>query len=311
MKFREIYHLTVSFVVGMVSGAGIFLDTTVNNDVKKDEKKPVNTGKIIRPNIKVQYDTVSVTDEMIDNFPIMSAGIFKPYSGHVHISYFTTDSRRPLTQRFCNQTNDQIRLVRRHEMEHARKANLTKNTVHFSPTVRAAIAAQNEIMAPASEIIEALDYHYETGHPYPTNKSFILYADREITDLAMRENLSWPLDFNNPQIADIVMKYAAFRFFSEINRGLYKKTLSRALQTNTRVAPYITNNTCDELASFMFFPEIGMWAPLWQFKSLRGDVNIWHAASFAQKQQLLNSVDSIINTVAGKNRYFFINMKIR
>ncbi len=310
MKFSKIYRLTASFVAGIVIGGILFSDAPAENNIKKDEKKPEKTGKVICPNIALQYDTVYVTDDMIDNFKVMSAGVFMPYSGRVHISYFKTDSRRPITQRFCSQSNDQIRLVRRHELEHVRKANLTKNTVHFSPTVRAAIAAQNEIMAPASEIIEALDYHYETGHPYPTNKSFILYADREITDLAMRQNLSWPLDFNNPQIADIVMKYAAFRFFSEINRGLYKKTLSRAVELNNKKDVYITNNMCDDCAPIMFHPEIGMWAPLWQFKSLRGDVNIWNAASIAQKQQLLRSVDSIVQKITGKKAYFFVNTKM-
>lgn len=309
MKFWKVFCFSAAFVACVELGAFVSSDATCDKNTKKT---PVNTGKyVVCPHIKVQYDTVNVTDKMIKNFGIISAGTFHPNSGRVLVSYFQTDSRNPLTRRFCDVSNTQIRLVQRHEMEHARKANLTKNVGMYSPAVRAAIAAQNEIMAPAAEIIEAMDYRYKTGAPYPSQRSYILNADAEIMDLSQRENLAWPLDYNDTRVADIVMKHAATRFFSEIKRGVYRNTLVRAAQPNTKFFPYITNDMCDPCAVALFNPGMGMWAPLWQFQSLRGDVNLWNAASASQRDAMMDSVASIVHKFTGQKLKNYKNTKTR
>lgn len=308
MTFKTLYFLTATFI--MVFGTGAYLHNFTGN---KHTKKPVNTGiniKYINTSIRTQTDTVLITDEMLANHTIIAAGVFMPRDGIIKINYLKPASSTPRTISFCETNNLQIPLVRRHEIEHARKAILTKNIWHYSPITRGRIASQNEIIAPAAEIIEALDYRYQTGQAFPTRKPFIKKADRLITNIALRDKLKWPLDFNNPKLADIIMQCATERFLAETNRGLYKTTIKEAM-LHTIPNRYITNDMCKIQQTLCFYPEFNLWGPLWQFESLHGDVNIWDNASQTQKEKLLHATDSVIQQITGKNAYLFVSVKTR
>ena len=229
-------------------------------------------------------------------------------TGKIIIKHFETNSTNPRTVRFCNNNNAQATLVLRHEKEHARKANITKNLWYYSPKTRGMIAAQSEIIAPAAEIIEALDYRYEMKLPIPSNRKFIKKADRLIITEAKKQNLQWPLDFNNQQIADIIIQCATEQFLNEINRGLYKTSIYNAIQTQ-KPGIYVTNNLCNEYNKFLFNPRLNLWAPLWQFESRAGSVNLWNAASQEQKNKMLTTIDSLVCAIAGKNQLILSNTK--
>lgn len=277
---------------------------------KNNEKQPVNTGtKTEVKELLTETDTFYITKELLDSKKVISAGVFTPYRKKITVRYFIPMDNDAKTIYFCNNNNNQIRLILRHEIEHARKENLTKNTNRFSPFVRGAVAVQNEIMAPAAEIIEALDYHYETGHPYPSQKKFIIQADKKITAAANKQHLEWPLDFNNTQIADIILQCATEQYLGEVSRGIYKKVIRDELDKEFYMTSHNSNNLCAPNAPVLFQPEIGLWQPLWDFQSKRGPVNLWNAASTQQKKRLIHATDSIVKEIAGKHWYNIKNNK--
>lgn len=304
MRFKTLCSLTATMIIGLGMTSGPRTDSF-------SQKKPANTGpKQLYSHIHTYIDTLNITDSTLKSKTILANGIFFPYTGKIQINYMKTNSTTPKIQRFCQANNNQIRLTIRHEKEHARKANLTKNTWFFEPSVRGAIAAHNEIMAPAAEIIEALDYRYETGEAYPTSKIFIRDADKIIVTEAQKHNLAWPLDFNNPHIARLVMRCATERFAKEVKRGVYRKAISDAvLKYNDK--QYITNDLCDSYRALVFKPQWNMWGPMWEFTSLRGPVNLWNAVDSEQKSKLTNTVDSIVTSIAGKKSMFFKYTKTR
>lgn len=309
MKFKTLYHIGGVFIIGLVIGAGINL---ANLSHKKTEKKPVNAGKnIVCPTIKIQYDTIDITDDMLGRNRVIPAGVFKPKNGIIKLFYLKTTSTKKHVQNYCKQNNTQSILIRRHELEHARKANLTKNIFMFSPRIRGAIAMQNEMIAPAAEIIAAIDYQYKTGHPFPAYRGFVKDAVVDIINAANAQNMKWPIDFNNPKIATIVMQHSQKRFFDELGRGVYKTTVKNAICGHKTNEAYITNNLCDKNAPMFFRPEFCMWAPMWDFESIHGRTNIWFNADDKIKQDLLNKIDSVLNEFAGQNALFYKNVKIR
>ena len=280
---------------------------------KNDNKMPANTGKL-NTNIPLtcQMDTIVVN---ADNFEQMqhhaAAGVFIPGQNKVVVYYFLAACDDKRINNYCTRNNNQIPLTRRHEMEHARKAALTKITDDYPAHVRGQIAAMNEIMAPAAEIIEAVDHKYRTGCPFPAAKDFIRQADTEITQLADSLKMTWPINFNHPQIADIVIKYALVRFAGEFNRGTYRTTIRREI-TRPQNINYKPNSECDMLGYFMFWPTCGLWGPMWEFETMAGRANLWDAASESQKRFLLNQVDSFVAAVGGntgQNSMFFTNGK--
>lgn len=301
MKFNFLYSLSATILLGLNTNLVLSLMSLYN-------EKPANTGN--SPSyIYEQIDTIKVSDDMMKKTGSLAAGVFMPESGKIKLYYFQHVGTNVKVRNFCKSNNQQMRLVLRHEKEHARKANLTKNIWYYPPHIRGAIAAQNEIIAPAAEIIEALDYRFETGKAFPTNKNFIKKADNLITSTATKQNLTWPLNYNDQQLADIIMECATERFTSEIKRGLYKTTIKKAINNCNIPKKYITNNLCNEYQQIMFCPCLGEWGPMWQFESKHGTINIWDAASSEQKKKLTNTVDSIVTVLAGKNYIFLHNQK--
>lgn len=303
MKFNFLYSLSATILLGLNTNLVLSLVSFYN-------EKPVNAGNL--PSyIYEQTDTIKVSDDMMKKAGSFAAGVFMPESGKIKLYYFQHIGTNTKVRNFCNSNNRQMRLVLRHEKEHARKANLTKNIWYYSPNTRGAIAAQNEIVAPAAEIIEALDYRFETGHRFPTNKNFIKKADDLIIKAATEQRLTWPLNYNNQQLADIIMECATERFVSETKRGLYKTTIKNAINNCDIPRKYITNNLCNEYNQIIFCPHLGAWGQMWQFESKHGPVNIWDAASSEQKKKLINTVDSIVMVLTGQNYIFLQKQKIR
>lgn len=310
MKFNIVYSLVFTFSLGL--GAGLFINkssTETNNNKTTNTK--TNTSAIQYPDITFKTDTVLITDEMIKNKKTIAAGLFIPSSNSIKLFYLKTNSKKGIIQEYCNKNNTQMRLVLRHELEHARKANMTKNTRFFPAEIRAAIAAQNEIMAPASEIIEAMDYKYETSISFPTTKNFIYKADLQISQIIKKRNLKYPVNFNIPEIADITINCALERFLSETKRGLYKTTMLRAYNNEDKDKQFTPNSSCNAYHAILFNPTIGMWDPLWTFDSDYGKVNLWRAASTAQKQKVLNAIDSLTKEITGQNHNIYTYKKTR
>ncbi|MDE6477947.1 MAG: hypothetical protein K2L94_01720, partial [Alphaproteobacteria bacterium] len=155
MKFKLLYSLSL---VAIVAGGGLMYGTADGyNAVKNDKKKPAKTG-VVYSDLREVIDTVYVTNENLDTVRFTgAAGQFNCVNNTVHISYYVANSSLPRIQMYVDGCNAMIPMVRRHETEHARKALMTKRLNHLSVNSRAAVAAMNEIMAPASEIIELMD----------------------------------------------------------------------------------------------------------------------------------------------------------
>ncbi len=258
-------------------------------------KRPAKVGQTYtRPDLVYITDTLNVNAENFEHLrKTAAAGLFTPSKNQITIFYFDTNETDPRIRNYCENNNRMIPLTRRHETEHARKAALTKLTLLQTPETRGKIAASNEIIAPAAEIIEALDWHHTHGRAFPATKKFIRDADRNIVAIMDSLNLSWPVDFNNQAIADAVITHALERFSSEFNRGQYLTTVRRAIQEvpNTKYTP---NKSCDISQFFLFAPYYGDWGPLWEFDSFRGNVNIWNAASENKKKELQIALDKFV-----------------
>ena len=237
-----------------------------------------------------------------------------PYENRVVVYHFEPMDTTARVQRFCNNNNQMKPLVQRHEVEHARKAIFTRQDRLHTSYVRGQIAAMNEIIAPASEIIEALDWRATHGRRFPVLSNCLARADRDIVRMADTLGMTWPLDFNRPEIATLVMKYALQKFQIEFNRGIYRTTIRRATESISD-KKYIPNDQCGfPFQDMLFCPESDMWAPMWSFNSLRGRVNLWMFADAAMRKKLLGDVDNFVETasgIAGKKPPFLQNAKIR
>lgn len=310
MKFKPLYFLSFAL-------AAIMICTSAKYKMIKiyATKTPVKVGQnYSRPELVYITDTLNVNAENFEHLrKTAAAGLFIPSKNQITIFYFKTNETDPRIQFYCENNNRMIPLTRRHETEHARKAALTKITYMQTPETRGKIAASNEIIAPAAEIIEALDWHHTHGRAFPTTKNYIRRADRDIVAIMDSLKLPWPVNFNHSAIADVVITRALERFTSEFNRGQYLTTVRRAIQEvpNTTYTP---NKSCDISQYFLFAPYYGDWGPLWEFDSFRGNVNIWNAASENKKKELQNALDKFVERASqypGIKTPFLQNTKIR
>lgn len=310
MKFKYI----VSFSVGFSLAAAIFFGIKMPGNAGKynigSTQKEIKKRISPAPEITVFTDSVYVSNENFDQVRATAAGgLFVPSDNSVHVSYFYTDSKDKKIKDYCYINNVISPMVFRHEMEHARKAALTKLTFCHSPFSRAKIAAVNEIMAPAAEIIESLDYRFLSGRPYPLLKIFVRDADSEIMRIMCEDKMDWPVNFNNQKIADVVLKYSTQRFLGELRRGVYRSAIVR--EATKPSVKYTPNNKCDMRQCILFNPQFDCWGPMFQFDAVRGPVNIWDSASMSAKMDFINTLDSVVFAVAGKNQLFFNFGKIR
>ncbi len=273
--------------------------------VKHARDTDIERAKILsyksRPKLEVKIDTLNLSREnFAKKFPSAVAGLFFPTRNEVVVTYFNPMDNADYVNRTCAHMNGMLQLTMRHEMEHARKAHLTKIlSPYYSAQTRARIAAMNETMAPASETIEALDYQYKTGTPIPSSKIFVVEACDSILKITGKQIQNTPINFNDQKIADIVIINALNRFKSEIKKGQYVTTLQREYYNKAPIL-YTPHQDCDPFLKLIFHPEFDMWAPMWQFETAGGQANLWLAASDKTRQKTLNTIDSIIQTNTDK-----------
>lgn len=306
MKKKYLYSLLIAF--GMF-GVGPLTYCDKNEPQQSTQNiKPKKRIKVVykRPELKFRVDTIEVTEANFEDQSERGAGgVYFSSTNTVTVKYFRTNSQKALVKRYCQINNDLFRLNKRHEMEHARKYDYVHNKQGYAPFVRAKIAAMNETMAPASEIIEAMDYHYETGKCYPSKKMFIVQADSAITSIMEKYNLSWPVNYRNPMIADAVLKYAVESFSSAVGRGYYEHTMRKAY--NHQEEENFYTPVKQPVLSPFYNPRFDMWGPLWTFQTTYGDVDIFSCATFVGRQNLIDSINSIVARTVDPDKMLFLN----
>ena len=303
MKFVKLCNLSLSIAMTVTAVLGPALL------VKNARDADIERAKILSykapPKLEVKIDTLNLSREnFAEKFPSAVAGLFLPIRNEVVVTYFNPMDNADYVNRTCAHMNGMLQLTMRHEMEHARKAHLTKILPpHYSAQTRARIAAMNETMAPASETIEALDYQYKTGTPIPSSKIFVEEACDSILKITGKQIQNTPINFNDQKIADIVITNALNYFKSEIKKGQYVTTLQREYYNKAPIL-YTPHQDCDPFLKLIFHPEFDMWAPMWQYNTAGGPANLWLAASNKARAKTLNTIDSIINKHTGKTPPF-------
>ena len=110
------------------------------------------------------------------------------------------------------------------------------------------------------------------------------------------------INFKDQEIADLVIHYATQKFLNSLKCGTYRRTIDRAPY---RTMKYIPNSTCNTISMVGFMPELNMWAPMWEFETEAGTVNIWNSASKQARDRLIAVVDSVINPEFAGNKYIY------
>lgn len=263
-------------------------DVCVSNSQKKTVKKAVAYR---RPVLTFRTDTIIIDETNYDSLRKHGAGgCYFPKQNVIAMKWYQTKSKNVFMKRFCDTNNALYQLNLRHEKEHALKYEFTSNIQIYSALVRGEIVAMNETVAPASEIIEAIDYRYKNGHSCPCVKAYIASADSAVMNIIQQYNMSEPVNFNFRPIADIVIKYSVDRFCETVKRGYYINAIQKAycLKNVALCSLYDSRN-------FSYNPSIGLWGPMWKFSSMCGPVNIYDSASPSMRLYLINKIDSVIN----------------
>lgn len=308
MKFKKILALS--------AGLTAFLTTSLGCMVwggASDSKAPDNKVKAIRfeplPDLKFAVDTLYFTNENFDaKYARAAAGQFSPGSNTVRVSYFAYDSSANSRVRLnCDNANEAIEVVRRHEMEHARKANIVQNASGLSGWDRARLAVMNETMAPGGEIIEAVEYHIKNGERYPQDRSFLWRADSLIMARHKEKNFGLgdgvPVDFSDPVIADVVLESAVDKFAKDHKRGFYHTKIKNELKLVKR-PKYKPHSKCDLQPNVSnYWPMGNQWGVLWTYDVstpwavfYKKQVDIWNSATKETRQRVINKVDSIVKS---------------
>lgn len=303
MKKKYLYSLLTTYMatLGALSAC--------NKPHVSSEKTPVKTKKVcvFEPKTpKARIDTLDITDENYKTVTSKGAGgVFFSGSNTVVVYHFRPMSDSSRVVKYCEKNNNMQPLFMRHELEHARKQHIVHNTDRFSPIGRAEVAAMNEIMAPASEIIEAVDYHARTGRPFSGGKAFVMCADSAISNVVGAFRFPGYVNYNYQPVADIVITYALENFKKSVERGYYKYTIKKAFDRKPSKTPKFAG--LDLVLTFN--PDTQKWDPIWEFESRAGKCNPYKNASWAVRQKLLQTVDSIVcsNTNADKIEMIFRN----
>lgn len=306
MKFKDSWGVSLT-VAAIVSALGVC--SYVTPGVASDRpvvSSPVSEYRVVP--LEYHTDTVVVNDENFNEIlRSAAAGAFLPGENKIVMKYFKADSEQDRVRYFCEGNNRLAQLILRHEKEHARKARLVQiGRQQASPLVRGEVAIVNEIVAPASEIIEAIDYHYKTGKAFPVSKHRM--ADEKISALPSTMNYVVPVDFSNQAVADIVLECALDQFKSAFNRGFYHSTIAKAVKKRQRLCKTI-NSTCTTIEAGVFIPDASLWAPVWSFETLRGPVNLWMAASPEMRKKVMQDVKSMVLSVAQNAGYGILKME--
>lgn len=282
MNFKNMYSWSIGGCVGVLAGCwivllGLLRGNRVSQAVTGDD-------------VSVCVDTVYVSDANFhDVITRGAAGVFLPSQNRIWIHYMKPVTKETSIVHLCDINNQNIQLSTRHEIEHARKAGITKNTAGYPGYIRGQIAAMNEIMARGGEIIEAVDYRLKNGCAFPAVSAFVRRADAEIAGVIGDDKNVWSDRFDSQPVADIVLKYATMGFMKELNRGHYKTTIRHALIDGT-----VNKNKHSYAYSGVFVPQIGLWNGLWCYETMGGRVDVWAAASADARARVLRNINDAI-----------------
>lgn len=314
MKFKKLLSLSAVLVTGLTMSVPWLVRDGERSDSNDGHKQEVYS---LWPDLKFKTDTLHITNENFQSrFMRASAGIFVPGDNSVHLTYITYDSTaNALVKANSDAANEAARVVLRHEMEHARKANITQNIAQLSPWNRARLAIMNESMAPAGEIIESQEYRLETGERFPQNRNFLWEADSLI--MARHNQIHHgngkfkPVDFSDPVIADILLDKAVDKFAKDHKKGFYKSKIKKELQGVKRPV-YKPHNQCDPLV-FVYAPDANQWGALWTYDvsapwHMKRRVDVWNSATITARHRAINKVDSIIKSDLEPGQILYRNL---
>ena len=305
MKYSENVLLSISAIVFMML---IVMATNSVSTQKITVKIPANTGMPAWPQkLNFTHDTIYVSRQNFDTIKKRYIlGSFDRYKNRIKINHYLAQDSTTEIKNFCTHIHTRLVTVMRHEMEHARKAALVNKPV-YSGITRARVEVFNEMVSCTAEIIAAMDYEFDTGQIYPGLDKLTRAARNDILAEIRAQNLEWPIDFNNPKIADITVRHAGEYFLKY--SSLYRKAISEKL-TGIQL-PYTPSDRCEMTQYQLFNPDLNVWAPLWQFESRRGTVNPWIYASDSTRNILISKADSVVKKFAGQNPLFNKNTKTR
>lgn len=294
MKFKK--YLSLSAACVMIAGAvGLKAAQNTDKDYTKHRTEIVTPNFNPYPELKQTVDTIYITKDMFGQ--TFCAGEFKGHT--VKMTYFAPGDSEKWTSDFCEANNSMYREVWRHEMEHARKALLTRNQDFRHPVVGARIAAMNEIQAPAAEALQAADDQFYHGMQCP-NVARLKTATKKI--LAANETsltAGYAIDYTNPAVADAVLDHGVSKFISDFNHGVYRWTMRQKLD-GKKTPYYIPHQEVDTHLLIGYSPEQDMWGPMFTYTTRYGKkVDIWKNATPKMRAKVLERVDSAINVVAG------------
>jgi len=305
MKFKKFLSLSAALVVTLVGTLGNVsgektaeaADTTV----KKITFKPL-------PDLKYRVDTLRITKENFNRrFLRAAAGQFVPGTNTVIITYFLAETDDPRVIRNCDASNQSTRVVIRHEMEHAKKAHIVQDVSKLSGFDRARLAVMNESMAPGGEIIEAIEYHLETGERYPMDRRFLWRADSLIMARQKEKQggvmLTKEVDFSDPVISGVILESAVEKFAKDHQRGFYHTKIKKELNAGKR-HKYKKHKECEiSTTPANYMPFMNQWGALWTYDvktpwtvSQKKRVDIWNSATKEARERVIHKVDSIIKT---------------
>ena len=301
MKFKKTYILSLVLITG-----GYFLA-----GCKKQSQQEYYITKI-QKNIESNYQKTVVE---VDTFYIDSAGAkkcvalgyFTPCTNKIVIRYFKPKDNSEKAKKFCEHHNALRDLIYLHEMAHAQKAAIIHSPENKSPYKRAQLAVMNEIMAPAAEIIGAIEYRqkHTTQHPQLGQKTSM--ADIAITKL--NNNMLKGLNpFKRQEIADTIMHYATQKFLCGFKQGIYRNTIQKAPYCEKAYG--IKYRDSINIIRPNFELDTNIWEAVWQFNTSFGRINIWTEASQESRDRLLETVDSVIQS-ANPGQYYHIKQITR
>lgn len=296
MKFKKLFSLSAIFVTAFVLPGTVLFTHSSDYD-----KKTKDACTVSCPDLKIKRDTLHINNQNISVLYKMSLAMFLAQTNTIKITYYKYDDDvKPHIKKVCNARNGAFRVYFRHEMEHARNANLTTNPTGLSRLDFARVAVMDEVASLCGEIIESQNYRLETRLRFPYPRSFLSRTDSMIMAHHNRNtdtNKNKAVDFSDSAIANIVLKCAVDKFAAVHNQRLYVKRVRNILR-GIKTAPYTPNNQCRKNRAF-FRPDFDMWGELLTYDVIsptyfNNRVDIWNSASKDARQYAISQINSII-----------------
>lgn len=307
MKFKKLLSLSASFIVPIVLVGGL-VTTGIDKDTgSKAQKASVPTNVMPKQNLRLKTDTIVLTDENFKKvFEHAAAAYFVPNSNTIYVNIFVADTDNDHIRKTVEMNNQGRLLVVRHEMEHAKKAHITNDNKNRLGWHRARVAVVDELMARGGEFIEALEYHIENGVRYPINRGGFVYRVDSLIMARHNEMTGGlgaflPVDFQDRQIADIIINNATDRYLQVQKNHFYTKRIKNELNCIKR-KKYVPNESCEIVPClFNYLPEIDQWGAMWTYDvkaqwtvTGKKKVDLWNAASQSTRERTIAKIDSVV-----------------